>query len=220
MAGDLTVGLDMIAAATVPTKPSARLLWGVVTSTASPVQVVLENDASATSRPVSGNAAGPVVVGDRVLLARQRRRLTIMANPSASTAAAGRRWGGTAQVIPTAVTTQIEFSGGSYDYVGGVSGASGGMTVPAAGIYTLTGAVRWGASATGVRQVRVMVGSSAVAFSAVQAINGAAHMATATMRLAAGDQVTLYGYQSSGADLALDPTFGTPSLSVALVARV
>lgn len=83
MASDLTVGLDMIAAATVPTKPSARLLWGVVTSATTPVQVVLENDASATSRPVSGNAAGPVVVRDRVLLARQRRRLTIVANPTA-----------------------------------------------------------------------------------------------------------------------------------------
>lgn len=83
MASDLTVGLDMIAAATVPTKPAARLLWGVVASTASPVQVVLENDTSATSRPVSGNAAGPVAVGDRVLLARQRRRLTIVANPTA-----------------------------------------------------------------------------------------------------------------------------------------
>ena len=83
MASDLTVGLDMIAAATVPTKPSARLLWGVVTATAAPVQVVLENDASATSRPVSGNAAGPCVVGDRVLLARQRRRLTIISNPTA-----------------------------------------------------------------------------------------------------------------------------------------
>lgn len=83
MAGDLTVGLDMIAAATIPTKPSARLLWGVVTSAAAPVQVVLENDASAMSRPVSGNAAGPCVVGDRVLLARQRRRLTIIANPTA-----------------------------------------------------------------------------------------------------------------------------------------
>jgi len=83
VAGDLTVGLDMIAAATVPTKPAARLLWGVVASAASPVQVVLENDTSATSRPVSGNASGPVVAGDRVLLARQRRRLTIVASPTA-----------------------------------------------------------------------------------------------------------------------------------------
>lgn len=83
MASDLTVGLDMIAAATAPTKPAARLLWGVVTATASTVQVVLENDASATSRPVSGNATGPVAAGDRVLLARQKRRLTIVANPTA-----------------------------------------------------------------------------------------------------------------------------------------
>lgn len=83
MAGDLTVGLDLLAAATVPTKPAARLLWGVVASAASPVQVVLENDASGTARPVSGNASGPVAVGDRVLLARQRRRLTIVANPTA-----------------------------------------------------------------------------------------------------------------------------------------
>lgn len=92
MASDLTVGLDMIAAATVPTKPAARLLWGVVTSTASPVQVVLENDASATSRPVSGNAAGPVAAGDRVLLARQRRRLTIVANSTAQGRVATMGW--------------------------------------------------------------------------------------------------------------------------------
>lgn len=111
MASDLTVGLDMIAAATVPTKPSARLLWGVVTSTASPVQVVLENDASATSRPVSGNAAGPCVVGDRVLLARQRRRLTIVANPPAQARAMAtlgalpRIATGTASITPTAANT-------------------------------------------------------------------------------------------------------------------
>lgn len=111
MASDLTVGLDMIAAATVPTKPAARLLWGVVTATAAPVQVVLENDASAMSRPVSGNAAGPCVVGDRVLLARQRRRLTIVANPTAQTrlaaqvAAAPVIATGTVSIVPTAANT-------------------------------------------------------------------------------------------------------------------
>lgn len=111
MASDLTVGLDMIAAATVPTKPAARLLWGVVTATATPVQVVLENDTSATSRPVSGNAAGPVMVGDRVLLARQRRRLTIVANPTAQTRLAGRVAAspriatGTVSIVPTAANT-------------------------------------------------------------------------------------------------------------------
>lgn len=104
MASDLTVGLDMIAAATVPTKPAARLLWGVVASTASPVQVVLENDASGTSRPVSGNAAGPVAVGDRVLLARQRRRLTIVANPTAQARLAVTGW---VDVAPAAGFTGI-----------------------------------------------------------------------------------------------------------------
>lgn len=111
MASDLTVGLDMIAAATVPTKPAARLLWGVVASTASPVQVVLENDTSATSRPVSGNASGPVAMGDRVLLARQRRRLTIVANPTAQARAMAtlgalpRIATGTASITPTAANT-------------------------------------------------------------------------------------------------------------------
>lgn len=74
----------MLAASAQPVKPGARLTWGVVASAGGPpVQVVLENDATATARPVSANAAGPVAVGDRVLLARQRRRLTIVANPSA-----------------------------------------------------------------------------------------------------------------------------------------
>lgn len=85
MAGDLSAGLDLLAASAQPVKPGARLAWGVVASAGSPVQVVLENDATATARPVSANAAGPVAVGDRVLLARQRRRLTIVANPTAQT---------------------------------------------------------------------------------------------------------------------------------------
>lgn len=116
MASDLTVGLDMIAAATVPTKPSARMLWGVVASTASPVQVVLENDTSGTSRPVSGNAAGPVMAGDRVLLARQRRRLTIVANPTAQARAMAtlgalpRIATGTASITPTAANTPTSVS--------------------------------------------------------------------------------------------------------------
>lgn len=73
----------MLAASAQPVRPGARLAWGVVASAGSPVQIVLEGDASVTARPVSANAAGPVVVGDRVLLARQRRRLTIVANPTA-----------------------------------------------------------------------------------------------------------------------------------------
>lgn len=42
------------------------------------VEVVLDDDVERVSRPVSANAAGPVVVGQRVLLLRERARLTII----------------------------------------------------------------------------------------------------------------------------------------------
>lgn len=165
MASDLTVGLDMIAAATVPTKPSARLLWGVVTSTASPVQVVLENDASATSRPVSGNAAGPVAAGDRVLLARQRRRLTIISNPSAQArlvtqvasltsglATATREAGGRVTITPSAANTATSiavtfptglFSASPEVMVTPYTTAGAAVTACSASSITATGCLIW-----------------------------------------------------------------------------
>lgn len=160
MASDLTVGLDMIAAATAPTKPSARLLWGVVTSTTTPVQVVLENDASATPRPVSGNASGPVAVGDRVLLARQRRRLTIISNPSAMTLPRPRRMRKPdSQTVPTATNATIigwvSATGDPGNTSGGISYSAGLFTVPVAGAYLVTASMRWASNSSGERQLQV-----------------------------------------------------------------
>lgn len=170
MASDLTVGLDMIAAATAPTKPSARLLWGVVASTASPVQVVLENDASATSRPVSGNAAGPVTVGDRVLLARQRRRLTIISNPTAM-ARLPRIATGIASITPTAAnaptSADITFPTGRFS-VAPVVQVTAATSVPGSQV---TGVGVTNVTSTGCRVfvTRINTTATPVNWTAVQA---------------------------------------------------
>lgn len=59
-----------------------RLMWGQVADAGPPAQVVLDGDQSSESRPVSGSAVGPVAAGQRVLLARQGRRLWIVNAPA------------------------------------------------------------------------------------------------------------------------------------------
>lgn len=208
MAGDLTVGLDMIAAATVPTKPAARLLWGVVTSTASPVRVVLENDASGTSRPVSGNAAGPVAVGDRVLLARQRRRLTIVANPTAAALPRPRRLRKPdSQTVPTATNTTImgwaSATGDPGNTTGGINYGAGLFTVPVAGAYLVTASMRWASNSSGERELQVRhngTQSETLVVPAASIPRGAGALSV-VIPCAAGDTLGISARQTSGADL-------------------
>lgn len=227
MASDLTVGLDMIAAATVPTKPSARLLWGVVTSATTPVQVVLENDASATSRPVSGNAAGPVVVGDRVLLARQRRRLTIVANPTALALPAPRRMGkvGT-QSIATATSTVVigwaSQTGDPGDVAGGINYAAGAFTAPIAGIYTVAAAGYWASNATGSRELQLTQRGAQRETVAMEASGSATGrmLLSATFACAAGDELAIRVRQTSGSALNFGGSAILAWLTIACLGRL
>lgn len=228
MASDLTVGLDMIAAATVPTKPSARLLWGVVASTASPVQVVLENDASATPRPVSGNASGPVAMGDRVLLARQRRRLTIVANPTAQALPRPRRMNKPdSQPIATATNvTVVGWASGTGDpgnVAGGIRYGGGLFTVPVAGVYALSGSMRWASNSTGERQLQVRHNGAqretlVMAASSDSRARGSISVA---IYCAAGDTLAVGVRQTSGADLSFgDSSANEVWLTIACLGRL
>lgn len=228
MASDLTVGLDLLAAATVPTKPSARLLWGVVTSTASPVQVVLENDMSATSRPVSGNASGPVAMGDRVLLARQRRRLTIISNPSAMTLPRPRRMNKPdSQPIATATnTTVLGWASGAGDpgnVTGGINYGGGLFTVPVTGVYALSGSMRWASNSTGERQLQVRHNGTqretlVMAASSDSRARGSISVA---IHCAAGDTLAVGVRQTSGANLSFgDSSANEVWLTIACLGRL
>lgn len=228
MASDLSVGLDMIAAATVPTKPSARLLWGVVTSATTPVQVVLENDASATSRPVSGNAAGPVAVGDRVLLARQRRRLTIISNPSAMTLPRPRRLNkADSQTIATATNvTVVGWASGTGDpgnVTGGINYSAGLFTVPVTGVYALSGSMRWASNSTGERQLQVRHNGTQreTLVMAASSDSRARGSISVTIRCAAGDTLAVGVRQTSGANLSFgDSSANEVWLTIACLGRL
>ena len=55
-----------------------RTQWAEVTAVSPRLLIVLEHDESQTARPVSANAAGPLVVGQRVLCLWEQRRLTVI----------------------------------------------------------------------------------------------------------------------------------------------
>lgn len=229
MASDLTVGLDMIAAATVPTKPAARLLWGVVASAASPVQVVLENDTSGTSRPVSGNAAGPVSVGDRVLLARQRRRLTIISNPSAQTLPAPRRVYCPGP-LSIANNTTVVISAWSAQSAGDAGNATTGIyyqggglfRVPITGIYSISAQSRWASNATGSRELHLRQNGVQRESTVVQASASNLGIATinTTIRCEAGDTIAASVRQSSGAALDYGSTESWSWMTIACLGRL
>lgn len=65
-----------------------RTQWAKVAAVSPQLLVVLEHDESETARPVSANAAGPLVVGQRVLCLWEQRRLTII-GAGAATGGAG-----------------------------------------------------------------------------------------------------------------------------------
>jgi hypothetical protein len=99
------------------------------------------------------------------------------------------------------------------------------LKVPVSGTYVITGAVRWVANATGVRNLYLhgptsMTGQGGIrASSSVQAVPGdtTRQSVATTERLNAGDTVFLSVSQTSGADLALDASQNQIHLSAAFI---
>ena len=102
------------------------------------------------------------------------------------------------------------------------------LTIPVAGTYVVTGAVRWAANASGVRNLYLhgptnMMGQGGIRASSSVRANDASYGDTTrqsvstTERFAAGDQVFLSVSQSSGGDLNLDASQNQIHLSAAFI---
>lgn len=85
MVGQTAAGLAWITQAIkglTTSMPSTH--WAQVTQVTPDLLVTLEHDETFTPRPVSANAAGDVQAGQRVLLLRERNRLTIIGTSGAA----------------------------------------------------------------------------------------------------------------------------------------
>ena len=69
--------------AATPRAPAPTFEWATVVAGTGEVHVVLDSDDAAAPRPVSDNAAGPVEVGQRVMVVHHGHRLTIISAPAA-----------------------------------------------------------------------------------------------------------------------------------------
>ena len=90
--GDLMSGLRALTRAVAQAAPRDTvpvLAWAEVASV-SPLRVLLDGDDSHTQLDVAANAVGPVMSGQRVMVARQGKRLTVLAAPAAITALTAR----------------------------------------------------------------------------------------------------------------------------------
>ena len=141
------------------------------------------------------------------------------------------------QVIPNATTaagaTQVEFPDATaeqYDIGDLFDQAADNkvLTIPVAGTYVVTAAVRWAANATGVRNLYLhgpttMTGQGGIRASSSVRANDASYgdttrqSVTTTERFEAGDQVFISVSQNSGGDLNLDASQNQIHLSAAFI---
>lgn len=224
-------GLDLVAdaVAKAPRSTPSTWAWGVVVTTTKPVTVVLEHDLDATAREVSANASGPVQVGDRVLLLRQRRRLTIVANPSAQALPAPRRVycpgplsiaNNTATVI---TSWSAQSSGDAGNATTGIYYQGGGLfRVPLTGIYSVSMQSRWASNTTGSRELHLRQNGTARESTNINASGNHLGIAaiSVTIRCAAGDTISVSARQSSGAALDYGSTEGWSWMTIACLGRL
>ena len=126
--------------------------------------------------------------------------------------------GGTPQSIANGVTTPVSFDTETFDTANLHSTTTNDdlLTAPVAGVYQITGNVRWAANATGTRFVAINVGSARVA-SVYHLPNSAStdQSVSVAYALTAGQTVFLEVFQTSGGPLDLNKN-GTddPNLSM------
>jgi hypothetical protein len=136
-------------------------------------------------------------------------------NPEFGPVPAAQALTSTAQSVPNAAATRFNLSAATIDEGGMFSAELDALVVPRPGIYSLSGAVGWAADPDGSRQTRLLVDNVLVA-STVDNAGGAGFIrqsVTALVRLSAGEEIRLGGYQTSGA--ALDTALNNPAVSLA-----
>lgn len=119
-------------------------------------------------------------------------------------------YGGTPQTIPNATWTHMVLDTEVIDTEGGHDTTSNSQryTCQVAGVYYLTGCIVFTAGGTGVRGAKFMVNTSTSVPGSEQVVAPLSTVATTIAatpsyaRLAVGDYVEIFAYQSSGAGLA------------------
>jgi hypothetical protein len=123
--------------------------------------------------------------------------------------------------FPTGAATIVPFDTVAFDPAGAFDSASGLFRVPAAGVYHVTATVTLSnlAPGTGEMFVELRVGAAVVARGTRHAIQGAwqAETASAFVKLAAGELVGAFVYQSNGADRGTETTPLASHFSIAKV---
>jgi hypothetical protein len=101
--------------------------------------------------------------------------------------------------------------------------AGGSLTIVTAGRYAINCRVTWASNATGVRRLRLMKNANQLAVDLQSPGSALAFQNTITFTdyvLAAGDVLTVLGYQTSGGSLNLNAATGDHILSVTYVGAV
>jgi hypothetical protein len=118
----------------------------------------------------------------------------------------------TNQTITQNTTTAVQWTATDYDN-GGLftSTLNTRLTAPISGIYGVTATSKWDVSATGARQLRLLL-NGATTFAHVREAGDTepAHCIATFMNLASGDYVETVVRHNAGADLALTPTSALP----------
>lgn len=125
------------------------------------------------------------------------------------------------QSFTTATDTQItafDSSAGN-----GVTVGAGSLTINTAGRYMVNARVTWTANVTGLRRLRLLKGATQVAIDLQTPSSTLAFQNTITLAeyvFAAGDVLTLYGYQNSGGALSLNAGLAEHSFSATYLGAV
>lgn len=121
---------------------------------------------------------------------------------------------GTGQTLTTATYAAVTFNTEDYD-VGGLHSTvtnTSRLTIVRAGYYRFTAALVWASNATGIRKAYMLKnGTTTLVNISGTAVSGSAHseQLSATVYMAVNDYAEVFAYQSSGGNLALDPSAGS-----------
>lgn len=123
------------------------------------------------------------------------------------------------QTIPTGTSSPTVIigwdarTGDPGDAIGIIAGASGKFTVPVTGYYRIDADIRWNSSASGIREVVVIVNGTSVARNgnSLGTAGSQSQQLGDIFYLTAGDEVQIGVMQSSGGDLAIYGGVGNES---------
>lgn len=131
---------------------------------------------------------------------------------------AGERSGTATTSVPNSEYTLLS-AGNTGNYTGGVSGGGGGIIVPVNGWYQVSAGVRWDSNSTGYRILVLRINGDEATREQTNAGGYTINTISKLMHLKAGDNITLQGWQNSGARLSTSAAAGFPYLGAALIGQ-